>query len=528
MAEQLARTRHLVATTAEWAAVDPFIVAAGEFAIEVKTDESRWIKIGDGTSSFAELDYAFDFSINPVFEDVVVTGTLDVGQLNADLSGSLYIRVKNTDTESIAKGAPFYISGTATENGVVEIKKAIASDPAKGPAIGLVSDTIAIGAEGKGIVAGQITGYNTSLPSWTANQALYVGQSGGLTGTAPAGYKQIIARVGRVNSSTGTLIIERGASATQNTDVIPEGSTNLYFTQARARESISATGLIGYNPATGAISYTGATPVTSIPPTDLSYTASTRLLGSSTGADVTLPLFGPTTDGLAPSSGGGTTNFLRADGTWAEPPGGGASGVTGFSAGATGLTPSTSTTGEVVLGGVLNVNSGGTGVTSSTGTGSTVRNTSPTLVTPILGTPTSGNLANCTGYTFANIASKPTTLSGYGITDGISATGANALTGANTFTNSTGQIFRRAATQDGILLRGRAGGTSSYTVEIIPTTLTASRTLTAPNVDGTIVTTADTSTVTNTMLAGSIANAKLANSTISGISLGSNLAALTL
>jgi hypothetical protein len=39
--------------------------------------------------------------------------------------------------------------------------------------------------------------------------------------------------------------------------------------------------------------------------------------------------------------------------------------------------------------------------------------------------------------------------------------------------------------------------------------------------------TTDTGTVTNTMLAGSIANNKLANSTISGIALGSNLAALT-
>jgi hypothetical protein len=44
----------------------------------------------------------------------------------------------------------------------------------------------------------------------------------------------------------------------------------------------------------------------------------------------------------------------------------------------------------------LPVLSGGTGVTTSTGTGSVVLNTSPTLVTPILGTPTSGNLANCT------------------------------------------------------------------------------------------------------------------------------------
>jgi hypothetical protein len=64
----------------------------------------------------------------------------------------------------------------------------------------------------------------------------------------------------------------------------------------------------------------------------------------------------------------------------------------------------------------------------------------------------------------------------------------NAFTGANTFTNSTGQIFRQAATQDGVLIRGRAGGTTSLTVELIPGTLTASRTLTAPDVTGTIAT----------------------------------------
>ena len=46
--------------------------------------------------------------------------------------------------------------------------------------------------------------------------------------------------------------------------------------------------------------------------------------------------------------------------------------------------------------GTLPVANGGTGVTSSTGTGSVVLSTSPTLVTPLLGTPTSGNLANCT------------------------------------------------------------------------------------------------------------------------------------
>ena len=46
--------------------------------------------------------------------------------------------------------------------------------------------------------------------------------------------------------------------------------------------------------------------------------------------------------------------------------------------------------------GTLPVANGGTGVTSSTGTGSVVLSSSPTLVTPALGTPASGNLANCT------------------------------------------------------------------------------------------------------------------------------------
>lgn len=46
--------------------------------------------------------------------------------------------------------------------------------------------------------------------------------------------------------------------------------------------------------------------------------------------------------------------------------------------------------------GTLPVANGGTGVTSSTGSGSVVLSTSPTLVTPALGTPSSGTLTNCT------------------------------------------------------------------------------------------------------------------------------------
>jgi hypothetical protein len=74
-------------------------------------------------------------------------------------------------------------------------------------------------------------------------------------------------------------------------------------------------------------------------------------------------------------------------------------------------------------------------ISDETGTGALVFASSPTLVTPALGTPSSGTLTNCTGYTWANVASKPTTLSGFGITDAQpldgDLTALAALTGTN-------------------------------------------------------------------------------------------------
>ena len=90
-----------------------------------------------------------------------------------------------------------------------------------------------------------------------------------------------------------------------------------------------------------------------------------------------------------------------------------AAGVTSFSAGTTGFTPNTATTGNVTLGGTLAVANGGTGVVTSTGTGSVVLSDSPSLVTPALGTPASGTLTNVTGLP---------------ISTGVSGLGANVAT----------------------------------------------------------------------------------------------------
>jgi hypothetical protein len=99
-----------------------------------------------------------------------------------------------------------------------------------------------------------------------------------------------------------------------------------------------------------------------------------------------------------------------------------AGGVTSFAGGTTGLTPASATSGAVTLAGTLAianggtgttsttfvnaasnitgtlpVANGGTGVTTSTGSGNNVLSTSPTLTTPVLGTPASATLTNATG-----------------------------------------------------------------------------------------------------------------------------------
>lgn len=70
--------------------------------------------------------------------------------------------------------------------------------------------------------------------------------------------------------------------------------------------------------------------------------------------------------GAVPASGGGTANFLRADGSWASP-GGGVTSVSG-SGGTTGLTLTGGPTGAVTLtlGGTLVAANGGTGQSSYT------------------------------------------------------------------------------------------------------------------------------------------------------------------
>lgn len=117
--------------------------------------------------------------------------------------------------------------------------------------------------------------------------------------------------------------------------------------------------------------------------------------------------------------------------------------------------------------GTLPVANGGTGITSF-GSG----------IATFLGTPSSSNLAAAitdeTGTGALVFANSPSL-----VTPSLGSATATSLT-----TTGGSLLVREASDQDGIEIRGRAGGTGNFEIVLIPTTLTADRTITLPDQTG--------------------------------------------
>jgi hypothetical protein len=120
----------------------------------------------------------------------------------------LQVSVKNTSGGALTKGTPVYATGTVGATAVIEIAAADASNSAKMPAIGLLYQNLSNNGTGLVMVMGTITGLNTN--GYTINSGMFVAPGGGLTNTRPTAATDLVqnvARVTRVNASTGEVLV---------------------------------------------------------------------------------------------------------------------------------------------------------------------------------------------------------------------------------------------------------------------------------------------------------------------------------
>ena len=168
-------------------------------------------------------------------------GTLDV-PLNASVTlqmGQEFVFYAKA-TEAISNGDVVMFAGA--QGGHLLISKcdmgAVGFDPTH--VVGIATQAFATNDFGYVTSMGKVRGINTS--SLTEGDVLYVDPTtaGGYTSTKPSSPNHIIqiAAVVRSHGTQGTLLVR--TTHMPDTDEVPEGSTNLYFTGARATTAIKA------------------------------------------------------------------------------------------------------------------------------------------------------------------------------------------------------------------------------------------------------------------------------------------------
>jgi len=284
---------------------------------------------------------------------------------NIDVPGTLDVTGISTFDNNVT------IAGTLTATGTsISLDSPIVTIKDSNIQLGTVSTPTDVTADGGGITLKGSTdktfGWANSTDAWTSSEHIdlasgksyYVNGSQVLTettlgagvtgssltavGTISTGtwqgsqiadaYLATITTSGKVansattatNLNTANAIVSRDASGdftARNITATLLGNANTASALQTARTISLAGDLTGSASFDGSANITINTTASFVGTTNLSYDNATRVIASDTGTNATLPLFSSTIAGLTPLSGGGSVNYLRADGTWASPPG---------------------------------------------------------------------------------------------------------------------------------------------------------------------------------------------------------------
>jgi hypothetical protein len=230
-------------------------------------------------------------------------------------------------TSRVLTEGEFYFLASPTTDGAFALQ---CTDPGSG--------TIATGAVVRELFSASTERVQDIIGSWLAGGAhtgisfvyndasntLVATVSGGGGGSSNLSLGTITATAIPINIDTGTDIS------------LPVATTSLAGLESAADKTKLdgiATGATANSPDATLLARANHTGTQA--PATISFAASARFMGritsgagageelTGTQATTLLDAFTSSLKGLAPASGGGTTNFLRADGTWSAPPGGG-------------------------------------------------------------------------------------------------------------------------------------------------------------------------------------------------------------
>lgn len=311
--------------------------------------------------------------------------TLGAGVGITVTNGAGTIVVANSGVLSYSAGTTGLTPSTATTGNVVLGGTLIAANGGTGfasYAVGdlVYADTTTTFAKLSIGTTGQVLSVTAGVPTWTTPAS---GTVTSVTATAPVVSSGGAAPVISLAASYGDTQNPYASKTANYFLAAPNGSAGVPTFRAIVAADIptlnqntsgtasNVTGTVaiangGTGQTTASAAFNALSPIT---------TTGDLIIGNGTNSATRLPIG---TNGYVLTSNGTTA-------TWSVSAG----GVTSFSAGTTGLTPSTATTGAVTLAGTLAVANGGTGVTTSTGSGNTVLSTSPTLTTPTINQLTS-------------------------------------------------------------------------------------------------------------------------------------------